>query len=337
MIAVTVGEPAGIGPEITIKSLLESGATDEPKPLVIGDLTILRAVAERLELHPRLVRVNDHPEAASRMAGDEIAVYDVGSIKEAREIEPGRVSAAGGRAAVAYVRAAVELAGRGLVTGVATGPIHKEALRAAGEAYIGHTEMLAEMTGAEHAVTMFAVDRLRIFFHSRHLSLRRALDELTQEKVAASLRLAHRCLRSIGYRDPEIACAALNPHASDGGLFGTEEAEALQPAVEEVRREGLRVEGPVPADSVFHMGLEGRFDGVLSLFHDQGHIASKTYDFHRTVSVTFGLPFIRTSVDHGTAMDLAWKGTAAHLSMREAIRHCRRMATAFVPLSAVDE
>jgi 4-hydroxythreonine-4-phosphate dehydrogenase len=335
MIAVTIGEPAGIGPEIVLKSCLEPAVRREGLPLIVGDVAVLEAVAAELGLAPRFVRVNDDPSAAAKTAEGEVAVYDAGSITSAEDITPGTVTAAGGRAAAAYLKAAVDLALGGQVTGIATAPIHKEALRAAGVSHIGHTEMLAELTGARHSVTMFAVDRLKIFFHSRHLSLRAALEEVRREKVAASLRLAVRCMQSIGYRDPMIACAALNPHASDGGLFGTEEAEALQPAIEELRREGFSVEGPVPADSVFHHGLQGRFDAVLSLFHDQGHIAAKTYDFHRTVSVTFGLPFIRTSVDHGTALDVAWQGTAHHLSMNEAIRHCRAMAARFVPLSEV--
>ncbi len=332
MIGVTIGEPAGIGPEITLGSLLDPELRSGGVPLAIGDIGVLRAVAEELKLEVSLVRVNEEPERAGGVGAKEIPVYDVGELAGASDISPGKVSAAGGRASTAYVKAAVELAGRGVVDGIATAPIHKEALRAAGNPYIGHTEMLAGMTGARHSVTMFAVDRLKIFFHSRHLSLHGALGEVTEEKVSRSLRLARSCLRSIAYDEPTIACAALNPHASDGGLFGSEEAEALLPAVERVRREGIAATGPVPADSVFHMGLEGRFDAVLSLYHDQGHIAAKTYDFYRTVSVTFGLPFIRTSVDHGTAMDQAWKGTANSLSMSEAIRHCRRMASHFVPL-----
>jgi 4-hydroxythreonine-4-phosphate dehydrogenase len=337
MIAVTIGEPAGVGPEICVKSCADPELRSGGVPLVIGDIAILRAVAGELGLDVSCVPVNGDPSAAGDAGPGEIPVYDVGVLRSAGDITPGTVSAAGGEAAAAYVKTAVDLAASGIINGIATAPVHKEALRAAGVPYIGHTEMLAGMTGARHSVTMFAVDRLRIFFHSRHLSLRAALDEVTEEKIGESLRLARRCMQSVGCEDPVIACAALNPHASDGGLFGDEEAKALQPAVERLRSEGHRVEGPVPADSVFHMGLTGRFDAVLSLFHDQGHIAAKTYDFYRTVSITFGLPFIRTSVDHGTAMDVAWKGEANPVSMGEAIRHCRSMAAGFVPLESGPE
>jgi 4-hydroxythreonine-4-phosphate dehydrogenase len=180
---------------------------------------------------------------------------------------------------------------------------------------------------------MFQVDRLRIFFHTRHLSVRNMLQSLSSEGVVESIVRAHHCLESIGLDRGKLALAALNPHASDGGLFGNEEERILQPACTEARERGVDVEGPVPADSVFHLALNGRYDAVVSLYHDQGHIAAKTYDFHRTVSVTLGLPFIRTSVDHGTAFDIAWEGRANAESMHEAIRACFDLAGTYKPVS----
>jgi 4-hydroxythreonine-4-phosphate dehydrogenase len=246
-------------------------------------------------------------------------------------LEKGKVSALGGRAAVNAIERAVALALEGAVAGIATAPINKEALREAGCAYIGHTEMLAGMAGGAGGFTMFQVDRMRIFFHSRHTSLRDAIDGLTVPGVADSLKQAHNCLRAIGLKKPRLALAALNPHGSDGGLFGDEEQRILVPACAAARERGVDVEGPVPADSVFHLALGGGCDGVLSLYHDQGHIAAKTYDFYRTVSVTLGLPFVRTSVDHGTAFGIAWQGKANPLSMTEAILACRDLAGRYEP------
>jgi 4-hydroxythreonine-4-phosphate dehydrogenase len=236
-----------------------------------------------------------------------------------------------GRASVAYIEMAVELALRGAVKGIATAPISKTALREAGFHYLGHTEMLAEMTGGGKSVTMFMVDRMRIFFHTRHVSLRVMLDSLSVEGVVESIRMAQKCLDSVALGGGEIALAALNPHASDDGLFGDEEERILKPAVEKAVQEGLPVRGPFPADSVFHNALQGNYSGVVSLYHDQGHIAAKTYDFHRTVSVTFGMPFIRTSVDHGTAFDIAWKGIANPVSMIEAVKACRNLSKSYLP------
>jgi 4-hydroxythreonine-4-phosphate dehydrogenase len=254
-------------------------------------------------------------------------------VKDFSSLEVGTVSSLGGRAAVAYVQCAVELALGGEVSGIATGPINKEALREARFHYIGHTEMLSELSGGEKSVTMFMVDRLRIFFHTRHLSLKKMLENLSKEGVVESIVRSHRCLESVDMGKGKLALAALNPHASDAGLFGDEEEKILIPACEETRRRGIDVEGPVPGDSVFHLALQGRYNAVVSLYHDQGHIAAKTYDFYRTVSVTFGLPFIRTSVDHGTAFDIAWEGIANPVSMAEAIGACFDLAERYRPVS----
>ena len=310
IIAVTMGDPTGIGPEIVLKSAAHLEGTVRGASVVIGDYSVLEEVNRKLGLKVSLVKVESPTDAAD--AGDALPVLDPGVVQDVTSLKVGRVSSLGGRAAVAYIQ---------------------QALREAQFHYIGHTEMLSELSGSGKSVTMFMIDRMRIFFHTRHLSLRMMLETLSREGVVESIMQAHQCLESVGLGKGRLALAALNPHASDGGLFGDEEGTILIPACEEARRRGVDVEGPVPGDSVFHLALQGRYDAVISLYHDQGHIAAKTYDFHRTVSVTFGLPFIRTSVDHGTAFDIAWKGVANPVSMQEAVKACFELATKYRQVS----
>lgn len=327
LIAIPMGDPAGVGPEIVLKALAQPIENQKGVPLVIGDLAVLEEVRRRLSIQVKLEKVSDISNISFH--DDVIPVFDPEVVTDVSDLRVGEVSALAGRAAVAYIQKAVDLCMDGSASGIATTPINKEALKAAGYHYIGHTEMLAEMSGTEKSYTMFMVDKLRILFHSRHLSLIDAVRSLKAEEVADSLEVAQKCLLSIGEQPGAIALAALNPHASDGGLFGNEEKEILIPAVRMARERGVQAVGPVPADSVFYFALQGKYDAVVSLYHDQGHIASKTYDFYRTVSVTFGLPFIRTSVDHGTAFDIAWKGIANPVSMREAIKACMDLAPGY--------
>ena len=225
-----------------------------------------------------------------------------------------------GRAAGQAIERAIRLAQAGEIDAIATAPLNKEALWAAGYPYPGHTEMLAELTQSRESLTMFVIGALRIFFLTRHLSLRDAIDQVTRKRVAETLGVMAQVLDGLGLASPRIVVAALNPHAGEGGKMGQEEIAEIAPGIEDARRAGLDVSGPVPADSVFHLAADGRFDAVLSLYHDQGHIAAKMSDFYKTVSVTTGLPFVRTSVDHGTAFDIAGKGVASAVSMVEAIR-----------------
>jgi 4-phospho-D-threonate 3-dehydrogenase / 4-phospho-D-erythronate 3-dehydrogenase len=211
------------------------------------------------------------------------------------------------------------------VAGIVTGPINKEAIWAAGSEHLGHTEMLGALTGVTKQDTMFVVrndaaggHHLRIFFTTRHVSLRQALDQITRESVGESIVKAHTALKVFGVEEPRLAIAAINPHGGENGAFGDEEIVHLTPAVGDAKAAGLDVAGPVPADSVFHQGLVGRYDGVLSHYHDQGHIPAKTFDFDGTISVTVGLPILRTSVDHGTAFDIAGSGKAGHGTMLSA-------------------
>jgi 4-phospho-D-threonate 3-dehydrogenase / 4-phospho-D-erythronate 3-dehydrogenase len=304
-LALTLGDPAGIGPEIMAKALAEGSAYDLMKPVVVGSRGVLEQVIEGAGLELQL-RTIDAPADARGERGT-VDLIEAGSLQKARF---GEIDAEHGRAALDAIEKACSLD----VDGLVTGPINKEAARAGGLKFPGHTELLANLLGADPdgVFTMFVVGKLRIFFLTRHLSLRDAIDALTVERVHDGIVRVDGLLRELGVDDPHIALAALNPHAGEGGMMGEEEIRVLRPAVEQAREDGVKVSGPVPADAVFHQGHEGRFDGVIALYHDQGHIASKTLDFFGTVSATLGLPIIRTSVDHGTAFDLAgtWKADA---------------------------
>jgi 4-hydroxythreonine-4-phosphate dehydrogenase len=238
---------------------------------------------------------------------------------------PGQVSAAAGRASVDYVEKAVELTQAGLVDAVATGPINKAALKAAGVPYIGHTELLAALTGEERVTTMLATPGLSVVHVTRHVPLAGVAALITRQRVLETIRLTDIGLRQMGVAAPRVAVAALNPHGGDEGLIGQEEIDAIGPAVEAARAEGIEASGPIPADSVFFRAIRGEFDVVVAMYHDQGHIPIKTHGFERSVTVTLGLPIVRTSVDHGTAFDIAWQGKASEESMVEAILLAARM------------
>lgn len=285
-IGITVGDPAGIGPEIVAKTLNDREILELCDPIVFG-------------------------------MTDPAQIQAIG-------INYGKVSQEGGNAAFDAIEQAVNAALAGDIDAIATAPLNKESLRAAGVPYIGHTEILAGLTGTNDPLTMFETLSLRVFFLSRHVSLREACDLVTEERVYRYLvRCANTMKDSLGMNDPLIAVAGLNPHCGEHGLFGTEE-EGIVAAVERARHDGVRVTGPIGADSVFHLAKTGHFDAVLSLYHDQGHIACKTLDFERTISLTLGLPFLRTSVDHGTAFDIAGKGIASPVSMIEAVKVAAR-------------
>lgn len=327
VVAVTIGDPASIGPEIAVKALATGGLRDICRPVVIGDgWSIDRALASTgVDLKLRTIA---HPSDGAFVPGvlDLIEV----PVDGAETIAWGRVQAAAGRAARAFVERAAMLAIDRDADAIVTGPIQKEALKAAGVQEAGHTELLASIAGVADPLTMFETGALRIFFLTRHLSLADALKRVTADRVLPALRRCAHALALLGIRKPRLAVAALNPHGGEHGLFGVEEEEEIRPAVDAARNEGLDVAGPLPADSVFWLAAQGRYDGVLSLFHDQGHIAAKMLDFHRTVSITLGLPFLRTSVDHGTAFDIAGTGTASEVSLVEAIRAAARYAPAFL-------
>ena len=310
IVAVTMGDPAGIGPEVVLGTLESAEVYRRSIPIVIGSMDVLR----RLGAKPVAI---EGPEDAVGELG-KVEVIDV-PVPGIESIEPGKVQAVGGLAADAFIRKACELALEKRINAISTAPISKESLRAAGIEGIGHTELLAEYLNAPEPLTLFVTENMRIFFFSRHLSLRAAIDYITQERLFEFISRVDSAMKELGFPSPKIAVAALNPHASDGGQFGSEEAEIIAPAVSQAQRQGIGVAGPIGADSVFHQVLEGRFDCVVSLYHDQGHIAAKTRDFFGTVTATLNLPILRTSVDHGTGFDIAWQGKANSISMESAI------------------
>ena len=243
------------------------------------------------------------------------------------EYETEAVNGKCGRAAYEYIEKSVKLALDGRVDAVATTPINKESLKAGGINYIGHTEIFGALTETKDPLTMFETRGLRIFFLTRHVSLREMLEMIKKERIIEYVRRCTKALKQLGVEKGTMAVAGLNPHSGEHGLFGWEEEEEIVPAIEELKAEGYDVEGPVGADSVFHQAAEGKYNSVLSLYHDQGHIAAKTLDFHRTIAVTCGMPILRTSVDHGTAFDIAGTGKASEVSMIEAIKVAARYAS----------
>ena len=322
VLAVTLGDPVGIGPEIAARTLADPPRGVTARGLAVGDAAVLRRAAAVCGLD-----IEVRPIAGIADARFETGVVDVLDLGIAGDDLPwGQVSAVAGRAAIAAVEAATRMAMAAEVDAVVTAPINKEAIWAAGSSHLGHTEMLGALTGSDRYATMFLVRDLKIFFATRHMSLRDALGSLTRPSLTRAIEESWTALEVLGHDPPRLAVAALNPHAGEGGNFGQEEIDVIGPACEQARRSGRAVDGPIPADSVFHQGLQGRYDGVLALFHDQGHIAAKTVDFDGTVSVTMGLPILRTSVDHGTAFDIAGTGKASHAAMAAAYRAAAELA-----------
>jgi len=317
VIAVTPGDPAGIGPEIVLGALGDEDVYEKCIPVIIGHAGVLRRCSEASGISAGEIVAIDSPRKAKGEHGT-IEIIHV-ETPGMQDIVPGELSADAGAASDAFVRRACELAISSQIDAICTAPINKEALRLAGVTHIGHTEMLESYLGAENPLTLFITENMRIFFLSRHLSLRQAIDYITTDRVYDFIKRVHSAMTDFGFKNPSIGLAALNPHASDGGQFGDEEALYLTPAARRAREEGINVTDPIGADSVFAMALEGKFDCVISLYHDQGHIAAKTRDFYGTVTATLGLPVLRTSVDHGTAFDIAWKGIANPVSMKSAI------------------
>jgi 4-hydroxythreonine-4-phosphate dehydrogenase len=323
VIALTVGDPAGIGPEIVVKALADPEITTWVRPLVFADRAVLVQTLEMLGESMDLHAVQDSSDGYYQ-AGC-VDFVDVGVLDG--PVEYGVVSAQGGQAGYAYLDRAIDAALAEEVVGLATAPLNKESLQAAKLPYIDHTAVLKARAAVQDPMTLFLVRDLKIFFLTRHVSFRDIPGEITRDGILQALPRCDLYLRQLGVEAPTLAVAALNPHGGEQGLFGTEEMDLIGPAVMEAQSQGLRVRGPIPADAVFHQALEGRYDGVLSLYHDQGHIAAKTLDFHGTVSLTMGLSFLRTSVDHGTAFDIAGQGIAEVRGMVEAIRAAARYAS----------
>jgi 4-hydroxythreonine-4-phosphate dehydrogenase len=298
-----MGDPAGIGPEIILKALADRSDPPGPKIYILGDTGILAATARSLGI-----------ELGSLGA----EVIDLANVSG--EIRPGIESRETGKASAEYIERAIGMWRRGEIDAIVTAPISKSALTSAGYDFPGHTEFLASLTGTKQFAMSFFAEKLRVVLLSTHVSLRNAIDRLKKDALAELIRFSGRELSALIGREARLAVAGLNPHASEGGLFGTEEADEIIPAIEACRADGVDVSGPFSPDTIFLRGFKGEFDGVIACYHDQATIAVKSLSFGNSVNVTLGLPLIRTSVDHGTAFDIAGKGIADGSSMKAAIK-----------------
>ena len=324
LVAVTMGDPAGVGPEIISKTFADPDFHHRNRALVVGDAAMLRRAAQLLD-SPLKVNEIPEPEDAVFETGT-VDVLQVGGLPE--DLPFGELDARAGDAAFRYVERATRLASAGRVAAIATAPLNKEAMHLAGHGYPGHTEILADLTDTDDYAMMLVTDELKVIHVSTHVSLKEAIERAQPERELAVIRLAHQSLRKLGVESPRVAVAGLNPHAGENGLFGKEDLEKIRPAVKAALEEGVDASGPWAPDTVMMRARQGYFDVVVVQYHDQGHIPIKLMGFDTGVNVTVGLPFFRTSVDHGTAFDIAGTGKADHASLKAALDLARTLAGA---------
>ena len=314
-IGITLGDAAGIGPEIVLK-LFASGL-DDPT-IVYGDAGVLRETSRLLNLEtPPVIAVDTLEALPSGPSADTITVVNRWTALPS-DLEAGRLNADAGRGAYEYLNQAIDDANAGRLRAIVTAPLHKEAMRLGGVDFPGHTEILAERTGTKNYAMMLANPELRVILVTIHLPLSKVFEHITVQNELNTIRLAHKACHDAGISKPRIAVAGLNPHAGESGRFGTEEIDVIEPAIQLARKEGLDVSGPWPGDTIFMRARRGEFDIVVAQYHDQGLIPVKYLGVEQGVNVTVGLPFVRTSVDHGTAFDIAGKGIADPASLRAA-------------------
>lgn len=322
-IGITMGDPSGIGPEIILKSFSKS-SIKKNRILVIGDFNIMQAAHSILKIKSfELKRVRSVTECVYNERT--LNILDLPLINM-KEFQPGKVQAASGNAAFECIRKAVDLVKNKEIDAIVTAPLNKEALNEAGHQYPGHTEILASLSGTKDFAMLLCSGKLNVIHISTHISLLKAVIKLRKERIEKVVELADGAMAKLIRRRPVIAVAGLNPHSGENGLFGNEEIREIIPAIENMRQKGFIVEGPVPPDTVFLQAVKGKYDVVVAMYHDQGHIPLKLIGFKSGVNVTVGLPFIRTSVDHGTAFEIAWQGKASESSMTEALRLAIKMA-----------
>ena len=322
-IAITMGDPAGIGPEIILKSLAQ-GELSGCRAVVVGCLQTLQRVQALGVTPPAELRAIRRVEDARFMPGV-INIIDV-PLENPDALVPGKVQTAAGDLAYRCIAKASALAMAGDVQAIATAPLNKEALHSAGHIYPGHTELLAKLTDSRDYAMVLYTDKLKVIHVSTHIALRKFLDTLSQERIRTVIGLADQFLKRVGYSAPRIAVAGVNPHAGEHGLFGDEEETIVGPAIETMKAKDINVFGPCPPDTVFLQAYEGQYDMVVAMYHDQGHIPLKLLGFYDGVNITAGLPFIRTSADHGTAFDIAWTGKAKSESMAISIQLAMQLA-----------
>jgi 4-hydroxythreonine-4-phosphate dehydrogenase len=324
-----MGDPAGIGPEVVAKALAGKAVSRLCRPVVIGSRSVMEQTVKALRLGLKVVPVQDPQE--SSLTGGQITVLDPLE-KPLGRFEMGVAAIETGAASVAFIRNGVELAMAGRIGGIVTAPINKEAMNMAGFHYPGHTELLADLTRSAEVGMMIVGGPLKIMFTTTHVAIKDLSSMLTSERIAKAIRLAHRGLRDyFGVAKPKIGVAALNPHAGEHGLFGDEESVRILPAVRQARAVGIDASDPMPADTLFGKAVRGSYDGIVAMYHDQGLIPLKLVAFGTCVNVTVGLPIFRTSVDHGTAYDIAGKGVADPGSLVEAVKLASRLAARKTP------
>lgn len=324
-IAITMGDACGIGPEIIAKLYADDASL--PPSLVIGDEGILQRAIRLLEL-PVTLRAIDSPEDFQLMPYT-INVISLSHLPD--DLPFGQLDARAGKAAFDYIWTGIDLALQNRIRAVVTAPINKEALRLAGFRYPGHTEILADFSETKDFAMMLMNDDLRVILVTIHVSLREAIEGLTIKRELLTIRLAHRAMTQLGIAQPRIAVAGLNPHAGEHGMFGSEDETIVRPAIEQAQAEGIDASGPWPGDTVFMNARQGKFDIVVAQYHDQGLIPVKYLGVDEGVNITVGLPFVRTSVDHGTAFDIAGTGKASHASLRVAIEQAAMLARSTPP------
>lgn len=310
-IAITIGDPAGIGPEIVLKAAMSHKIAMLCEPIIIGDMVVLEEVVEKLTMSVEL---------------NNLKIIDIGEIKD-KSFLRGEPTVEGGRAAMSYIKIATKLALNKEVDAIVTAPISKESLKMAGFKWHGHTEMLAELTNTKDYAMMFYSDRLKIILATIHVALRDVPVLITKDRVLKTISLAKKACDMMNIENPKIAVAGLNPHAGEAGIFGDEEIREIIPAINEAKKTGITVSGPYPADTLFYKAYNGEFDIIVCMYHDQGLIPLKMIAFDKAVNLTVGLPIIRTSPDHGTAYDIAWRGIANPSSMIEAINLAVKLKT----------
>jgi 4-hydroxythreonine-4-phosphate dehydrogenase len=324
-ITITMGDPAGIGPEVILKTLLRDEVYQVCRPIVLGDINVLRMVSKKLGT------LSFHTiETPSEVTGSPglVDVISVSNLKR-NSFVPGQPTVQGGKAMVDYIKKAVNFNKDGRVSAMVTCPISKELMHKAGYRFDGHTELLAKLTNTRDYGMMLASERLRVSLATIHCALREVTQKLNKGLLVKTIRLTCRALEEdFAIKKPHVAVAGLNPHAGEAGLFGLEDKEIIQPAVDEAKTEGLLVDGPFPADTIFYHAINGKFDAVVAMYHDQGLIPVKLLNFSDSVNITLGLPIVRTSVDHGTAYDIAGKGVADPSSLIAAIRMAAKIASA---------
>lgn len=322
-IGITIGDAAGIGPEVVLKGLADGSMAEICVPVIIGDLAVLRQAARSAGLECEYPCVGDESALAGVESGP--VIFDMGNI--GHEIEFGTESAVCGKAAGEYIEKAVDLWKKGLIDAVSTAPLSKRSLSLGGYKYPGHTEFLAALTNTKDFAMSFFAGDLRVVLMSTHVPLTKAVDLVRKEPLEKLIRFAHAQVSQLIGRAAKVAVAGVNPHASEGGMFGTEEATEMVPAIAQCRSEGIDVSGPHSSDTIFLRGYKGEFDVVVACYHDQATIAVKCLSFGASVNVTLGLPLVRTSVDHGTAFDIAGRNLAESDSMKAAIKLAAQLST----------